>query len=64
LKLAETIRAFVGKDAAKFDHVAFGAVQDELEYAYAVKTDKEMKRAARAKRKAAKLSMPLSLRYF
>jgi hypothetical protein len=40
--------------AAQFDHVAFGAVQDELDYAYAVKTDKEKKRAARAKTKGIK----------
>jgi hypothetical protein len=34
--------------------VAFGAVQDELEYAYAVRQDKEKKRAARAKTKGIK----------
>jgi hypothetical protein len=36
---------------AEFDHVAFIAVQDELDYAYAVKADKDKKRAARAKTK-------------
>jgi hypothetical protein len=40
--------------AAEFDHEAFGAVQDELDYAYAVKADKEKKRAARAKTKGIK----------
>jgi hypothetical protein len=40
--------------AAEFDHVAFGAVQDELDYAYAIKSDKEKKRAARAKTKGIK----------
>jgi hypothetical protein len=34
--------------------VAFGAVQDELDYAYAVKSDKEKKRVARAKTKGIK----------
>jgi hypothetical protein len=38
------VRADDGKDAAEFDHVTF--VLDELEYAYAVKADKEKKRAA------------------
>jgi hypothetical protein len=41
--------------AAEFDHEAFGAVQDELDYAYAVKADKEKKRAARAKIKGIKV---------
>jgi hypothetical protein len=40
--------------AAEFDHIAFSAVQDELDYAYAVKSDKEKKRAARAKTKGIK----------
>jgi hypothetical protein len=44
--------------AAEFDHVAFGAVQDELDYAYAVKADKEKKRATRAKTKGIKALNP------
>ena len=40
--------------ADEFNHVAFSAVQDELDYAYAVKADKEKKRAARAKTKGIK----------
>jgi hypothetical protein len=40
--------------AAEFDHKAFSCVQDELDYAYAVKSDKEKKRAARAKTKGIK----------
>ncbi len=40
--------------AAEFDHEAFNTVQDELDYAYAVKSDKEKKRAARAKTKGIK----------
>ena len=37
-----------------FDSEAFIDVQDELDYAYAVKADKEKKRAARAKTKGIK----------
>jgi hypothetical protein len=40
--------------APRFDHLAFSVVQDELDYAYAVKIDKERKRAARAKTKGIK----------
>jgi hypothetical protein len=40
--------------AAEFDHEAFGAVQDDLDYAYAVKADKEKKRAARARTRGIK----------
>jgi hypothetical protein len=36
------------------DPVAGNAVHDELDYAYAVKADKEKKRAARAKTKGIK----------
>jgi hypothetical protein len=39
---------------SEFDHEAFNAVQDELDYAYAVKADKEKKRAARAKTRGIK----------
>ncbi|SRR6266545_2840985 len=35
--------------AAEFDHEAFNTIQNELDHAYAVKSDKEKKRAARAK---------------
>jgi hypothetical protein len=38
----------------ELDHEAFNAVQDDLDYAYAVKSDKEKKRAARAKTKRIK----------
>jgi hypothetical protein len=40
--------------AVEFAHVAFGAIQDELDYAYAVKVDKEKKRTACAKTKGVK----------
>jgi hypothetical protein len=40
--------------AAEFDHEAFGLVQDELDYAYSLKSDKEKKRVARAKTKGIK----------
>jgi hypothetical protein len=40
--------------APEFDRKAFNAVQDELDYAYAVKADREKKRAARAKTKGIK----------
>jgi hypothetical protein len=40
--------------APEFDHVAFAAVQDELDQAYAVKSDKEKKRASRARIKGIK----------
>ena len=40
--------------ATEFDAPAFSAVQDELDYAYAVKADKEKKRAARANTKDTK----------
>jgi len=40
--------------AAEFDPNAFNATQDELEYAYAVRTNKEKKRAARARTKGIK----------
>src|SRR6266705_345731 len=40
--------------ASEFNHQAFSAVQDELEYASAVKTDREKKRAARARTKGIK----------
>jgi hypothetical protein len=40
--------------AAEFNSDAFSTVQDELEYAYAVKTEKEKKRAARVKTKGIK----------
>jgi hypothetical protein len=35
--------------AAEFDRNAFDAVEDELDYAYTVKSENEKKRAARAK---------------
>src|SRR5262245_34456283 len=40
--------------ASEFDHEAYDAVQDELDFAYAVKSDKEKKRAVRAKTKGIK----------
>jgi hypothetical protein len=40
--------------AAEFDPNEFDAVQDELDYAYTVKSEKEKKRAARAKTKGIK----------
>jgi hypothetical protein len=40
--------------ASELDPNAFNSVQDELDYAYAVKSDKEKKRAARAKTKGIK----------
>jgi hypothetical protein len=40
--------------AAEFDPNALDAVQDELDYAYTVKSEKEKKRAARAKTKGIK----------
>jgi hypothetical protein len=40
--------------AAKYDPNAFDAVEDELDYAYTVKSEKEKKRAARAKTKGIK----------
>jgi hypothetical protein len=39
---------------AEFDAQAFNAVQDELDFAYAVKADKEKKRVARAKTRGIK----------
>jgi hypothetical protein len=40
--------------AAEFDPEAFNGVQDEVDYAYAVKADKEKKRVARARTKGIK----------